>query len=411
MILSQRSRASAEARKNTESFFSMAATMTEMGKRPIDLMWGNPTAKPGPDFYRHLADTVAELSQSNQGNPHAYPDNLGLLETRRAVARHMCSRTQLNYTADQIMMIAGCANGLDVCFASLLEPGAHDEVILFTPGFMEYHHYITLNQGVPVGVATTPDFQINYHQLERAITPRTRALVLNYPNNPTGTVLSAAALSELGDFLTAASTRIGREIVVLEDSPYDQLWFEQPAPIFADYYPNSIYITSFSKTHGLAGERIGFLALHPQCGGADEHTYLRLALANNLRFRVVNAPTLMQRVITRLGCEASVNRDQLIGRMRRLEAALVAGGFKVVPSQGGFFTFAQLPEDFEDNQTWQQAATTGEEPLLALPGAIFGGAAYQRYLRFSVTADDQNIARACSRIAQICVARHQPASA
>ncbi len=397
MILSQKAQRLVEKRSRVGAMFSAGERLKKDDKRPIDLMLGNPIQKPDSSFYSTFSSILAEMKR-RRGNPHRYMDNAGYGETRKVMADFMTEKTGLAFQIEDIIMTLGCANGLDVCLASFLEPGLADEVVIFTPGFMEYNDYIALNGGVPVPVPLDDRFKINYNLLDQAISQRTCALILNFPSNPTGQILLEQELADLAAFLKEKNRKFAREILVLEDSPYDQIYFDRAPTTILRFYRHTIYLTSFSKTHGLAGERIGFMAVHPRIGAREERLFLHRILANTLRFRVVNAPGLMQRVIARIGCHGSVDVATLERRVRKLEAILGACGYGVVPAAGGFFVFAAIPEEIPDQESWMARAMSGPEPLLAVPGQLFGGDRYSRFVRFSVTVPDREIERAVRRI-------------
>lgn len=208
---------------------------------------------------------------------------------------------------------------------------------------------------------------------------------------------------KLAKYLTVKSEEIGHEIVVLEDSPYEQIYFSlSPPASFIKEYSNTIYFNSFSKSHSLAGERIGYIAVHPQIGTSEERPVLMKILTSMLRFRVINAPALMQRVITRLGCEICIDVEAIKKRVRTLEYALKENGFNLNPAKGAFYIFAEIPKIFPDLETWNKIAMEGEEPLLGVPGSIFGGERYKRFIRFGLTVSEAEVERAVRRIHEIC---------
>ena len=396
MILPEKTRALVERRSKVGRMFTESRRLSALGKNPIDLMLGNPNEKPNSRFYDACDLVLARLRAETSHNPHRYMANIGFPETREVMAAWMTQRTGLDLASGDILMTVGCANGLDVCFVSLLEPG--DEVVTLTPGFMEYMDYIRLNRGRPVLAPMTDEGRFDFDCLDRAITKKTRALILNYPNNPTGQIMAPDELRELAAFLNHKNQKIGHEIVVLEDSPYDQICFgTKPTPMLC-FYPHTIYLTSFSKGHGLGGERIGFMAIHPELGEPAERSAFRTLLANNLRFRVVNAPGFMQRVLALIGGEPTVNVAAIEARIRMLERGLRETGYRFKPADGGFFIFAAIPESTPSLEAWQALASAGQEPLLAVHGPLFGGERYDRFLRFSVTVPDSEIARAVRRL-------------
>ena len=162
-------------------------------------------------------------------------------------------------------------------------------------------------------------------------------------------------------------------------------------------------MTSFSKSLGLAGERIGYFAVHPYLeDDADEWEVLQSALAINLRIKVVNAPALQQRIIERIGSFLKVDTKAYERRMNRLTDTLENLGFQFERPNGGFYIFIRLPSIFKDEADFRQAAHDGDQPLLYVPGIAFGGKRYERYLRLSVCASNEDIERACRRLKELC---------
>jgi aspartate aminotransferase len=398
--------AEAQASARISEFFSLKVRLQAEGRQPIDLTLGNPLEKPPPYFYDSLAQLVEEL-RLEPGNPHRYMEIQGYPEVRERVAEYFSKRAGHTYQRQDIWLTAGCASGIDITFASLLSPG--DEVLIPSPFFMEYDRYIRQNQGVTRPVPTSADWGLDLARLDAACGERSRVLLLNYPNNPTGRSLQPAELQELLAWLQGQA-RLGRILTVVEDSPYDQVSFAGPVPTLSSLWPHSIYLTSLSKSHGLAGERIGYLALHPQwgnplCGdpprggGGSQRATLATILTNRLRCRVINAPALQQRMLGRIGPQACVDLSALESRIRLLESALLEAGFWLRPVDGGFFVFARLPEGW-DEARMNQWAFDDPEPLLSVPGPFFGGEAYTSFLRFSATVEDHEMQRACRRLAR-----------
>jgi len=401
VILPASAVAEAQASARISEFFSLKARLQATGRQPIDLTLGNPLEKPPPSFYGSLAQLVEKLRQE-PGNPHRYMEIQGYPEVRERVAEYFSLRCGLSYQAQDIWLTAGCASGIDITLASLLSPG--DEVLVPSPFFMEYDRYIRQNQGVTRPVPTSADWGLDLAALDAACGERSRVLLLNYPNNPTGRSLQPAEQQDLLAWLQRQAAQ-GRTLTVVEDSPYDQVCFGPQAQPLSSLWPHSIYLTSLSKSHGLAGERIGYLALHPQWGdpprgaGGSQRAMLATILTNRLRCRVINAPALQQRMLGLIGPQACVDLSGLERRIRMLESALLQAGFWLRQVDGGFFVFARLPEGW-DEARMNQWAFDDPEPLLSVPGPFFGGEAYQAFLRFSATVEDHEMQRACRRLAR-----------
>jgi aspartate aminotransferase len=301
----------------------------------FDFSIGNPDVPPPPEFQRVLEEEAARTDAMI----HCYMPNAGFEATRQALADGYVATLGLDMTANDIVMTSGAGGGLNVILKALLEPG--DEVVVLAPFFVEYGFYIANHQGAMVVAETGADFQPDVGQLEASLSPRTRAVIINSPNNPTGVVYSGQTLRELGELLARASARLGRTIYLISDEPYRTLLYDgqaYPSPLAC--YPETIVVTSNSKDLSLAGERIGHIALHPEA--ADR---ARLSAAFTFCNRIlgfVNANALMQRVVARL---QGVTIDTTIYQRRRdmLCEALGEMGFKFVRPQGAFYLFPESP--------------------------------------------------------------------
>jgi aspartate aminotransferase len=301
----------------------------------FDFSIGNPDLPPPAEFQRVLMEEAARTDPMI----HCYMPNAGYGETREALAGTYAARFHLDFAATDIIMTSGAGGGLNVVLKSLLEPG--DEVVVLAPFFVEYGFYISNHQGRMIISETGSDFLPDLADLEARITERTRAVIVNSPNNPTGVVYPAETLAELGELLRVASARHGRPIYLISDEPYRDLVYDgksYPSPLAA--YEETVVITSNSKDLSLAGERIGHVAIRPR---AASHT--RLAAACTFCNRIlgfVNANALMQRVVARL---QGVSVDVAIYQRRRdlLCSALAEMGFDFVRPEGAFYLFPRSP--------------------------------------------------------------------
>jgi aspartate aminotransferase len=332
----------------------------------FDLSLGNPVMEPPAEFVRELK----ELAASPVPRMHGYMENAGYPETRAAEAGQLARETGVNVTARDIVMTCGAAGAINVAFKAILNPG--DEVILFSPYFVDYHNYIYNSGGVPVVVPTGEDFMPRLDALEDAIGAKTRALLINSPNNPTGVVYGDSLMGELGALLQRQEARYGTEIYLVSDEPYRRIIYDglsYPSPL--NHCRRSIVVTSHSKDLSVAGERIGYLALHPDCPGHDE--LIGGFIFANRVLGFVNAPALVQRVIGRLH-EAAVSvaeyqrqRDFLYGHMAEM-------GYSVVKPQGAFYLFPRSP--LEDDVAFVRELQG--QRVLAVPGIAFGAPGYFR---------------------------------
>lgn len=332
----------------------------------FDLSLGNPVMEPPDEFRQELRRWV------NQPGPgmHRYMPNAGYPETREAVATYLLSQTGLQFTRDEIVMTCGAAGGINVVLKTIIEAG--DEVVIFAPYFVEYVYYIENAQALPRIVPTDSQFIPDLKILEENITPRTRAVLVNSPNNPTGAVYGHDILSGIGELLGRKEAEYGREIFLISDEVYRRLVYDGvECPYVFQYHPRTIVTTSFSKDLALPGERIGYIALSPEYDGRGE-------LINGLVFcnRVlgfVNAPALMQNVVKGLQ-HASVDIDTYRGKRDLLYSSLVEMGFSTVKPAGAFYIFPRSP--IADDVAFVRELQ--ERNVLVVPGRGFGAPGYFR---------------------------------
>jgi len=389
--------------------FDLGRAFAAEGKHPIDLSLGNPTVKPPTAYYDALQNILTE-SRSSLLNAHAYMPNAGYPATRARVAADVAKRFGLPFTGNDIIMTVGAANALDASLRTAIEPvflpdgtirTRQDDVIVTAPYFVEYDHYIKQNQGRVVVVHATDQFMLNVDAIEVVLSKYTAAILINSPNNPTGAVYDEQSLQKLARILQKKEQETGHTIAVIEDCPYDQLIFQ--GHTFASilpYYKHTLYVTSLSKSLGIAGERIGFIAVNPDW--KDDGELVRNALVANMRTRVVNAPALPQRVIERIGILHTGEIRTYEKRINRLADVLKELHFRFPTPQAAFYLFAELPPQFADEKEFRQKAHEGNEPLLYTPGAAFGSSKYARYVRFSACASDEEIERAVGKLRAIC---------
>ncbi|MDH3592804.1 MAG: pyridoxal phosphate-dependent aminotransferase [Planctomycetota bacterium] len=341
-----------------------------------DLSLGNPCNEPPAAFFDHLADEARERT----GLRHRYMTNAGYPEARAAIAAHMEARTGLPYEAADICLTVGAAGAINVLLRTLLDEG--DEIVLSSPCFVEYPFYVENYRGQTCVVPGTRDFLPNPERLADGCSATTRAIILNSPNNPTGRIYPERTYLDLGRALAAKSAQLSRPIYLIFDDPYRHLYYtEQPPPEPARFYDQVLYVSSFSKDLGLAGERIGYIAIHPGAHGKDE---LRRALPFAMRaLGQVNAPAIMQRAAARL---IDLPRDDVRAfyRTRRdqVAAALDKAGLAYPPLEGAFYAFPESPEP-DDLVFCRRMLDKG---LILVPGTAFGIPGHFR-LSYSVPED------------------------
>jgi aspartate aminotransferase len=332
----------------------------------FDFSLGNPVMEPPPQFYEALRYLV---TQPRPGM-HRYMPNVGYAETRAAIAAQLAQGTGVPFTEQHIVMVVGAAGGLNVVLKTLLDPG--DEVIIFAPYFVEYHFYVDNHQGTAKVVPTDARFNLDLEALERTLSPRTKVVLINSPNNPSGVVYPAATIQALGELLARKQAAFGTQIYLVSDEPYKKLLFDSLTyPEVYPYYANSIVVTSHAKDLALPGERIGYIATNPACVDVRE---LQDGLSfTNRTLGFVNAPALMQHVVTHLqGVTIDVGEYE---RKRNLLCDnLQAMGYEVIRPQGAFYVFPRAP--ITDDVAFVRALQ--QQRILTVPGSGFGTPGYFR---------------------------------
>jgi aspartate aminotransferase len=337
------------------------ALKAQYGENKVfDLSLGNPVVEPPEQFRRELL----RLAQQPIQGMHRYMPNNGYLETRQAVSGSLQADTGLDFTPGDIVMTCGAAAAINVTLKTILNPG--EEVIILSPYFVEYGYYIDNHQGVAITVPTNADFQPNLNAIEAAITSQTRGIIINSPNNPTGVVYPSASLQQLADLLRRKQTEHGSQIYLISDEPYRRIIFDGLTyPQVFPHYENTIVVTSHAKDLALPGERIGYIAVNPNCPDRQE-------LANGLTFcnrtlGFVNAPALMQHVVQGLQ-GVSVDATDYQRKRDFLYSQLTELGYSVVKPQGAFYLFPRSP--VEDDVAFVDALQ--EWNVLTVPGRGFG---------------------------------------
>lgn len=327
----------------------------------FDFSIGNPSVPPPEEVD---AAAIRLLRTGDRTALHGYTSAQGDPEARAAIAADLNRRFGTAYGADELYLTVGAAAALTCCFHGLTCPG--DEFILFAPYFPEYRVFLRgAGAEVKVVPAETERFQIDFDALERTLSPATKGLVINSPNNPTGVVYSAATLTRLAQLLRAKQEEYGHPIYLITDEPYREIVFREPAPWVPSFYENTLVCYSFSKSLSLPGERVGYV-LVPRTAAQGELIYACVAGAGRM-LGYVNAPSLFQRVTAEcchLTADLSVYRENA----RLLTHALRELGFYLVEPDGTFYLFPRALE--EDAAAFCRRAQ--ELDLLLVPGDSFG---------------------------------------
>ncbi|HOD34611.1 MAG TPA: pyridoxal phosphate-dependent aminotransferase [Syntrophales bacterium] len=332
----------------------------------FDFSLGNPNVEP-PAV---LKKVLLEVATDERPGVHAYMPNAGFPETRAAVADHVGRQQGVTLTGDHVIMTCGAAGALNVILKTILDPG--DEVLVMVPYFVEYLAYVDNHGGVAKPVRTTADFSLDLQAIEAAITERTKAVLINSPNNPTGQVYGEEELRRLAGILVEKGRKLGRAIHLISDEPYDQIVYDGlKLPSLLRIYQNSIIANSFSKTLSLPGERIGFIAVHPATEAVE--TLVGGLVMCNRMLGFVNAPAFMQRVLPKM-LASRVNVEEYQRKRDLLCRGLAERGYDFVKPGGAFYLFPKTPiaDDVEFVRRLQG------RNILAVPGSGFGSPGYFR---------------------------------
>jgi aspartate aminotransferase len=316
--------------------FEEGQQMTRDGGGPVyDFSIGNPDLEPPEKLTRALRRIVAE----DVVGKHRYMPNSGYVESRQRVADALTRETGVGFGAQHIIMTVGAAGAVNTALKALVDPG--DQVIVTAPYFVEYTFYIENHSAEMVITPAKGDFDLDPDGIGDKISPKTRVVLINNPNNPTGVVYRQETLRRLGEVLQGASERYGRPIYLLDDAPYRKLVYDDaPCPDVFTAYGNALMATSHSKDLGIPGERIGYLAISPRC--QDWKRVADAAAFTNRTLGYVNAPALMQRVVATLQ-DTVIDIDWYRRKRDRLYAALTGFGYRVPRPGGAFYLFPEAP--------------------------------------------------------------------
>jgi aspartate aminotransferase len=379
MTVAKKMQAFAEKSSWIRKMFEEGARMkAEFGAENVfDFSLGNPDVPP-PEKFREV---LRDLAENDPPGIHGYMPNGGFPFVREALAGRLSDEQGVILGQGDLIMTCGAAGGLNVIMQSLLDPG--DEVIILAPFFVEYNFYVDNHGGVTKVVKTDAEFNIDLAAIEEALSDKTKVVLINSPNNPTGQVYSADSLKGLGALLDEAGDRFGRTIYLVSDEPYRKIVYDGlVVPSVMAATKNSIVVSSYSKDLSLPGERIGYIAVHPQI--KDKMPLLdAMTLANRI-LGFVNAPALMQRVVAQLQ-DVSVDASIYAARRKVFCDILDSVGFEYVKPKGAFYLFPRTP--IEDDVEF--CSILAGEKILAVPGRGFGAPGY---VRLAFCVDEKVIA-------------------
>lgn len=366
---------SSEIRKMFEAGIALRARYG--ADRVYDFSLGNPQFEPPV----YVQQTMARLIDALPAGLHGYMPSAGHRSTRLAIADFVAKRDNLEVTADHIVMSVGAAGGLNVVFRSLLNPG--DEVIVIAPYFVEYLSYLNNYGAQAVVCQSAEDFSLDCQQLEKCLTARTRAVLLNSPNNPTGVIYDDETIGAVAELLNKAQKKYNSIIHLVADDIYRHIVYDgKSCPSVASYYDNSLVVTSFSKDLALAGERIGYIYLSPS------HQLKQLADAFAYTSRImgfINAPSFMQKVVESVVSEP-IDIEFLANKRARIAKILNDAGLQVTMPDGAFYFFLPVPGINNDQEFCKFMREKFR--ILLVSGSSFGRPGY---FRLSYAVADQVI--------------------
>ncbi len=363
--------------KTMVSNSSVIRAMFEEGKRlseiygeenVFDYSIGNPNIE-APSEIKDIIIKI--LNEENTNKLHGYMNNSGYEDVRESIAENINVKynTKLNY--ENIVMTCGAAGGLNIILKSILNPG--DEVIIFAPFFGEYINYVNNFDGkIKIISADTKSFQPNLKELEKEITSKTKAIIINSPNNPSGVIYNENTIIKMSKILKMKEEELGSQIYLISDEPYREIIYDNAkVPCILNYYDNSFIGYSYSKSLSLPGERIGYVVVNSKIKDFKEMV-ASLNIANRI-LGFVNAPSLFQRVIKEslnLEVDSNIykkNRDLLYNHLIQI-------GFECMKPEGTFYLFPKSPID-NDVKFCEDAKKFN---ILAVPGSTFGCPGYFR---------------------------------
>lgn len=360
----------------------------------FDFSLGNPNV-PAPDAVKNAINKI--LREENPVVLHGYTNsNAGYEDVRQAVAESLNERFGTQFSAKNITMTVGAAGGLNVILKALINPG--DEVIAFAPYFGEYRSYTDNYDGVLVEVSpNTVDFQPKLDEFERRITAKTKAVIVNSPNNPTGVVYSESTIRKMAAIMEKKQSEFGTEIYLISDEPYRELVYDGvEVPYLTKYYDNTVVGYSYSKSLSLPGERIGYLVIPDKAADSE-----KLIHAANVATRIlgfVNAPTLQQKVV-----KACLNEKTDISYYDRNRKTLYNGlkelGFECIKPEGAFYLFVKSPA--ADEKSF--CAEAKKHNILIVPGTSF---ACPGYVRIAYCVSYETIVNSLPKFAELAKTYH-----
>jgi aspartate aminotransferase len=335
----------------------------------FDFSLGNPDLDPPPAFHRVLL----KMAKEDKRGSHGYMPNAGFPSVREALARKASAEQGVSLDGSHIIMSVGAAGGLNVVLKSLLNPG--DEVLVSRPYFMEYKAYTANHRGTLVEVDSLPDFNLDIDAVQRRLSEKTAAVLINSPHNPTGRIYPPGTIAALAEVLRNHGKKCGRYPYLVADEPYREIAYNgMQVPPVLSAYEESLVVTSYSKSLSLPGERIGYIAVSPAVRDKDEVLSALIYATRVLGF--VNAPALMQRIVAELTA-ARVDTAVYARRRDAFKKVLDDAGIRYAEPEGAFYLFCKVPGDRGDDQSFVEHLK--KHLILGVGGSGFGAPGWVRF--------------------------------
>ncbi len=365
MSISSKVREGIAASSWVVNIFEYRSPVVSEEKEVYDFRLGNPKIEPPAKFVEELK----KVANNPFPGMHGYSALAGHIQAREAIAQTLSEERGLSFTAHHVIMTSGGAGALNIILKAILNPG--EEVIVLAPLYLEYPYYIDNHGGVCCVAETNADFTVNIDTISAKITPRTKAIIINSPNNPTGMIYSGDSLKSIARLLNEKNRQFGKDIFLIYDAAYQDIIYDgNKVPDIFNIYSNTIFAASYSKPLSIPGERIGFAAVHPAMKNSGE-LMDALTFANRV-LGYLSAPVLMQHVVANLQ-GVCVDRVEYQERRDMLCDALEDFGYSFTRPMGAYYIFPMIPGD---DVLFAQGLS--QEGILVLPGKSFGRSGYIR---------------------------------
>lgn len=346
----------------------------------FDFSLGNPDIDPPKEVF----EAIEEFAKDRSKNTHGYMPNAGYSFAREAMAEKTALEQGVKVTGDCVVMSVGAAGALNSLFQAILTEG--DEVIVPAPFFSEYRNYVHNFGGNLVEVPCKKDFSLDIEAIEKKLTEKTAALLINSPNNPTGRVYSVEEIKAISSILNKHATKSGRKPYLICDEPYRAIVYDgkKVAAAFPEY-DSSVVVTSFAKNFSLPGERIGYICVNPACPDREELVAACIFTTRILGY--VNAPALFQKVVAKTW---NTKADFSLYEKRRNELTQILdeAGIEHASPEGAFYMWCKVPDRFDSNDDLEFCDYLKKYLILAAPGSGFGG---KGWFRLAYCVDEQSI--------------------